>query len=61
MKKSINENKIYIQVSIGEVRSRSRIRIRINREGQILVISRADCRKEKLSGETSPTNRVLFE
>ena len=50
MKKSINENKIYIQVSIGEVRSRSRSRSRsrINGEGQILVISRADCRKEKL-------------
>ena len=46
MKKSINVDTIYIQVSIGEVRSRSRIRI--NRKGQILVISRADCRKEKL-------------
>ena len=48
MKKSINVDTIYIQVSIGEVRSKGRSRIRINRKGQILVISRADCRKEKL-------------
>ena len=44
MRKSINVDKIEIRVTIGEVRSR----IRINRKGQILVVSRADCRKVKL-------------